>query len=72
MPRLEPEKPKRPAMVDYLVAAELMGVSPGILIRWLRAGEFSGERVRVKWHVNIKDIADELGTTQEEVELRLL
>ena len=68
MPRLESEQPLRRELVDYMTAADLMGVSPGVLLRWLREGEFPGERVRVKWHVTVADIAGELGTTSEELQ----
>ncbi len=68
MPRLEPERQERPPKVNYITAAELIGVSLGILLRWLRAGEFPGEKVRTSWHVSLKDIADELGTNEENAE----
>jgi predicted site-specific integrase-resolvase len=68
MPRLESEQPRRQELVDYMTAADLIGVSPGVLLRWLREGEFPGERLKVKWHVTSTDIADELGTTPAELE----
>ena len=67
MPRLESEQPRRHELVDYMTAADLMGVPPGVLLRWLREGEFPGERLRVKWHITTTDLADELGTTPEEL-----
>ena len=63
MPRLEFERPERQEFVDYMTAAELMGIQSGILLRWLREGEFPGERLRVMWHITLMDIANELGTT---------
>ena len=66
MPRLEPEQPRRQELIDYMTAADLMGVQPGVLLRWLREGEFPGERLRVKWHITLRDIANELGTTPNE------
>jgi hypothetical protein len=68
MPRLEPERPAREIFIDYMTAADLMGVQPGVLLRWLREGEFPGERLRVMWHVTLRDIADELGAKPGEVE----
>ena len=68
MPRLESEQPRRQELVDYMTAADLIGVSPGVLLRWLREGEFPGERLKVKWHITSTDIADELGTTPAELE----
>jgi predicted site-specific integrase-resolvase len=68
MPRLESEQPRRQELVDYMTAADLIGVSPGVLLRWLREGEFPGERLKVKWHVTSTDIANELGTTPAELE----
>jgi len=67
MPRLEPEQPRKQELVDYMTAADLMGVSPGVLLRWLREGEFPGERLKVKWHITSMDLARELGTTLEEL-----
>ena len=67
MPRLEPEQPRKQELVDYMTAADLMGVSPGVLLRWLREGEFPGERLKVKWHITSTDLAHELGTTPEEL-----
>ena len=67
MPRLEPEPAQRQELIDYMAAAELMGVSPGVLLRWLREGEFPGERVRVEWHIAAADLASELGTTAAEI-----
>jgi hypothetical protein len=63
MPRLEPDRPAREIFIDYLTAADLMGVQPGVLLRWLREGEFPGERLRVKWHITLMDITNELGAT---------
>lgn len=68
MPRLESEQPRRQELVDYMTAAELIGVSPGVLLRWLREGEFPGERLMVKWHITSTDIANELGTKPAELE----
>jgi predicted site-specific integrase-resolvase len=68
MPRLESEQPRRQELVDYMTAADLIGVSPGVLLRWLREGEFPGERLKVKWHITSTDIANELGTTLAELE----
>ena len=67
MPRLEPEPPQRQELIDYMTAADLMGVAPGVLLRWLREGEFPGERLKVKWHITGADLARELGTTLEEL-----
>ncbi len=71
MPRLEHEQPLRQELVDYMAAADLMGVPPGVLLRWLREGEFPGERLRVKWHITITELAGELGTTPEELRREL-
>ena len=68
MPRLESEQPRRQELVNYMTAADLIGVSPGVLLRWLREGEFPGERLKVKWHITSTDIANELGTTPAELE----
>jgi hypothetical protein len=68
MPRLEPERPQRQEFIDYMTAADLMGVQPGVLLRWLREGEFPGERLRVKWHITLMDIANELGAKTGEFE----
>jgi len=67
MPRLESEQPLRQELIDYMTAADLIGVSPGVLLRWLREGEFPGERLKVKWHITSTDIANELGTTPAEL-----
>ena len=72
MPRLEPERPDRPLEVDYMVAADLLGVSPGVLLRWLREGEFPGERRRTRWCLSLGDIAHELRTTPERLQEELL
>ena len=66
MPRVEPEQPQRQTLIDYMTAADLIGVEPGVLLRWLREGEFSGERLGVKWHITLGDIANELGTIPNE------
>ena len=71
MPRLEPEQPLRQELVDYMAAADLMGVPPGVLLRWLREGEFPGERVRVKWHISIAELSGELGTSPEDLKREL-
>ena len=68
MPRLKPERPQRQAFIDYMTAADLMGVQPGVLLRWLREGEFPGERLRVMWHIALRDIANELGAKPDELE----
>jgi hypothetical protein len=67
MPRLEPERPQRESFIDYMTAADLMGVQPGVLLRWLREGEFPGERLRVMWHIALSDITNELGTKPGEI-----
>ena len=68
MPRLEPERPGRQVFIDYMTAADLMGVQPGVLLRWLRDGEFPGERLRVMWHIALNDITNELGTKPGEID----
>lgn len=67
MPRLEPERPVREIFIDYMMAADLLGVQPGVLLRWLREGEFPVERLRVRWHVRLRDIANELGAKPSEL-----
>ena len=69
MPRLEPDRPRREAFIDYMTAADLMGVQPGILLRWLREGEFPGERLRVMWHIALSDIANDLGTKPKQLDI---
>lgn len=67
MPRKRFQNPKRWLVVDAITAAELLGVSPSTMHRWLQEGQFPGYRVGVYWRVRVKDIADALGLTQKEV-----
>ena len=68
MPTEQFESRKRPTLIDFVVAADLLGVSESTMLRWLREGEFPGVRVRTRWHVSKTDIANELGMTRDEIE----
>ncbi len=67
MPRKRFRNPKRWLVVDVIDAADLLGISPATMYRWLQEGQFPGYRVGVYWRVRIRDIADTLGLTQTEV-----
>jgi excisionase family DNA binding protein len=58
---------RRLLVVDPGVAAELLGISPSTMYRWLQNGEFPGMRVGVYWRIRVKDIADAVGLTQAEI-----